>query len=539
MKVTMPASPKDNPSALDRRGATKATLAWDAVGEVPLPADDVDGLEPSKSWFQRWSLSVPAWLVSMLVHIALILFMAAYHLPEIGNAISEFVVNSSPGEAIEELEEFSIDEAMSIDAPQEAAEVVPEAAPMMQEVVTEVPVDVQIDTIAPALTSVDLSNISSEIFSSGLTSGETTLKKGLSSRGKESKRDLLERYGGNSDTEKAVAAALKWLSQHQLPDGSWTFVHGLACGSKCKDNGTAAEAKNAATGLALMAFLGAGQTHLEGEYKPTVFKGLSFLIRNMQASEGKIPSWYVRGSGGSTGVMYAHGIAAIAMCEAYGMTKDPDLKQVAQAAINFIVYAQDPSGGGWWYNPRTGGDTSVVGWQLMALKSASMSNLGVPVATLKKAQRYLDSVASKDGAAYGYRKPGDRPEVSAMTACGLLCKMYMGMPRDHAGLQAAVKGFAKKGLDTKDVYYNYYATQVMKQVGGPLWEEWDGQMKRALLSSQETSGHAAGSWYFRSAKHAEPGGRLYMTCMSTMMLEVYYRYMPIYGDQSEEEAFKL
>ncbi len=130
--------------------------------------------------------------------------------------------------------------------------------------------------------------------------------------------------------------------------------------------------------MALMCFLGAGQTQPRRRLQTNRFKGIAYLLRNMKDTEGKMPSWYIKGSGGSTGVMYSHGIASIAMCEAYGMTKDPDLRAAAQACVNFIVYAQDQSGGGWYYSPRAGGDTSVVGWQLMALKSAKMSNLNVP-----------------------------------------------------------------------------------------------------------------------------------------------------------------
>lgn len=492
---------------------------------------------PQKRWI---SLSVPAWLASMLVHIAMILFMAAYHIPGIGQALSSFVVNASPNdENSGEIEDFAVEDSMAVESPKEAAEVNPTSAPVMKDVVSEIPIAVQVDVVAPSMASVQLSSVSSEIMSSSASSGQQSIKKGLSSRSKQSKRELLDRYGGNESTEKAVAAALKWLSQHQLPDGSWSFAHGLACGSKCKDNGTATGASNAATGLALMCFLGAGQTHLEGDYKEVVFKGLSFLLRNMKVTDGGMPSWYNKGGGSSTGVMYAHGIAAIAMCEAYGMSKDPDLKAAAQASINFIVYAQDPAGGGWYYSPRAGGDTSVVGWQLMAMKSALMSGLTIPVATMKKADRYLDSVGGKDGSSFGYRKSGDRPTLSAMTACGLLCKMYLGIPKDHPGLVIASQAFAKRGPDPKDIYYNYYATQVMKQVGGSLWIEWDEKMKKDLLGTQETAGHVAGSWFNKSVKHAEAGGRLYQTTMSTMMLEVYYRYLPIYGIQKEDEAFKL
>jgi hypothetical protein len=126
-----------------------------------------------------------------------------------------------------------------------------------------------------------------------------------------------------------------------------------------------------------------------------------------------------------------------------------------------------------------------------------------------------------------------------MTACGLLCKMYMGLPKDNSGLNTASEAIVKKGYDPKNVYYNYYSTQVLKQVGGPLWTQWDEKMKKELLTTQEKTGHSAGSWFNRSMSHGDVGGRLYITTMSTMMLEVYYRYMPIYGVQAEDEAFKL
>jgi hypothetical protein len=534
-------SPKDDLSEPDFRieeDLRGAAIAADAEAVVET-SDEEEPLAPANS--RRWfSVSVPAWLVSMMIHIAMIFFMAAYHMPEITKAVSNFIVNSSMTDDTEALETFAIDDAIAIETPQETAEELPSTAPVIQEQVSEVPVDLQIDNPPPSLSVMSVASLSAEIVSSTLSTGSESMKTALRSRSKESKRDLLDRYGGNADTEKAVAAALKWLSEHQMPDGSWTFAHGLVCAGKCADNGRASEARNAATGLALMCYLGAGQTHLEGDYKPTVFKGFTFLIRNMQVTEGKTPSWYVEGRGSTTGVMYSHGIASIAICEAYGMTKDKQLREPAQAGVNFIVYAQDTSNGGWYYSPRSGGDTSVVGWQLMALKSAVMSNLNVPQGTLKKAVKYLDAVGNEAGSAFGYRKRGDRPVYSAMTACGLLCKMYLGLPRDNPGLKEAVSQFAKKGPSTKDVYFNYYATQVLKQIGGPLWQEWDAKMKKYLLSTQEVSGHSAGSWIFKDNGHGqEAGGRLYNTCMATMMLEVYYRYLPLYGDQSEEEAFKL
>src|SRR5205085_9748170 len=106
-------------------------------------------------------------------------------------------------------------------------------------------------------------------------------------------------------------------------------------------------------------------------------------------------------------------------------TADPMLKRPAQSAINYIVAAQDPQSGGWRYQPRQGGDTSVFGWQMMALKSGQRAGLNVPQATLDGASRWLDSCETTDGGGFGYTGPGDFP---AMSAVGLLCRHDLGTP---------------------------------------------------------------------------------------------------------------
>src|SRR5205807_6031753 len=101
--------------------------------------------------------------------------------------------------------------------------------------------------------------------------------------------------------------------------------------------------------------------------------------------------------GGGQWEMYADGLASIDVCEAYGLTSDPVLKGPAQQALHFIARAQSAAGG-WSYNaPCTGHDTSVGGWQLMALKSGQMAGLEVPPRTLAAAKRWLDEVADPDG----------------------------------------------------------------------------------------------------------------------------------------------
>ena len=295
----------------------------------------------------------------------------------------------------------------------------------------------------------------------------------------------------------AVAAALHWLAEHQLPDGGWHFdLHQSPdCRGKCRDPGTAAEARIAATSLALLPFLGAGQTHrLSGKYQATVSSGLDFLIGRMKAGpEG----------GGSLheprGTMYSHGLASIVLCEAYAMTGDKALQKPAQAAIDFIVHAQDPVGGGWRYQPRQAGDTSVFGWQLMALKSGLMADLRVPPETARRAADFLDSVQANEGANYGYTRPG---MGEATTAIGLLGRMHLGWKKDHPALQRGVAWLSDRGPSKANMYYNYYATQVMRYWGGEQWTKWNRAMQDHLIETQAKEGHEAGSWHF-TGRHSD------------------------------------
>ncbi len=205
--------------------------------------------------------------------------------------------------------------------------------------------------------------------------------------------------------------------------------------------------------------------------------------------------------------------------------------------------AQNPTTGGWHYAPQGLGDTSVVGWQMMALKSAAMSGLAIDLNVVRKANGFLDQMAwGEQGGFYHYSFNSVRKQASynpSTTACAVLCRMYSGIPKEHPSLRVAIERFSKDGPSNSNTYYNYYATQVMKQVGGPEWEKWNVRLRDKLVGSQVATGHAAGSWYWPDGHSTEAGGRLYITCMATMMLEVYYRYLPLYAEQSEEEAFKL
>jgi hypothetical protein len=273
-----------------------------------------------------------------------------------------------------------------------------------------------------------------------------------------------------------------------------------------------------------LAFLGAGHTHRSEQvrYRGTVEKGIRFLQAQIKGEKG---NGDLRGQVVANEGMYAQAIATLALCEAYGLTRDTKLKDSAQRAVNFIVNAQDLKGGGWRYAPHDPGDTTVTGWQVMALKSAKNSGLKVPELTLANASRFLDSVQTEGGSRYGYDHPGATP---AMTAIGLLCRMYLGWTRNKQPLRNGVEYLIHTGPSTDDIYYDYYASQTLHQWGGAEWKKWNEVFRDRLVETQVKRGDAAGSWKPTGDRGAGAGGRLYQTCLSVMTLEVYYRYLPLY-----------
>jgi hypothetical protein len=325
----------------------------------------------------------------------------------------------------------------------------------------------------------------------------------------------LREGGGTGESEAAVAKGLQWLAKNQFPDGSWRLD------GNYPDKGTQNDI--AGTAFGLLPLLAAGKTHKASKDNPfdkPVEKGLLFLIRKQDKRTGNFG-----------GGMYGHGLAAIAMCEAYGMTQDPALRRPAQMAINFIVSAQH-EGGGWRYQPGQAGDTSVSGWHVMALKSGMMAGLDVPEITLKKAQRYLDSCCSNSDEGYGYVGPGSTPTMSAV---GLLCRQYLqAWGPQNIRLIKGVDNHLKTQMPAtgprKNIYFYYYATQVMHHFGGEAWKNWNEKMMPFLVKSQENKKESPhfGSWSSAGDPHGGSGGRLMITSLNLLTLEVYYRHLPLY-----------
>lgn len=471
----------------------------------------------------------PAWTVSMVVHMLTLVTMAMVTLQEpVTYKAQHLIVTPPEEEKIEEIKDASTDQPTTLDENQTAealsfdSTVEPERVDLQPSEETEA---------APA--AVDLTDFGLEHVpkSDLLTMVGVFGASGLSGRGMAAKAQLIVQEGGSESSEKAVATSLKWLANHQMPDGGWSFNHATcpACRGQCRNPGTLAEARNAATAMALLPFLGSGQTHKDGKYRNTIKNGLSYLINHMHVGP---QGGAMNESGGN---MYSHGLASIVLCEAYGMTHDKGLLVPAQSALNFIAFAQDPGGGGWRYKPREKGDTSMVGWQLMALKSGHMASLHISSLTIQRASHYLDGVQSDDGAAYGYV---DSKGSEATAAIGLLCRMYLGWKKDNPALQRGVRALSNRGPSGANMYYNYYATQVMRHWEGEEWANWNRQMRDQLVHAQAKQGHEEGSWFTGSGDNgAGVGGRLYCTAMATMILEVYYRHLPIYRQQSVDQEF--
>jgi hypothetical protein len=365
-------------------------------------------------------------------------------------------------------------------------------------------------------------------MASGAGAGEMVVP--FTGRQGEAKAKLLLREGGTVESEKAVERGLDWLARHQRPDGSWSLDTSGECrGAGCPGR-MAMASDTAATGLALLPMLGAGHTHLQkGRYQQSIGRGLRWLIKN-QSKNGEI---YLGGS--FNAAFYSHAIASMALCEAYGITKDKWLQGPAQRAVNYIAQTQNKSDGGWRYYLGMPGDTSVFGWQLFALRSASLSGLNVPKATVRRCRTYLDLAATdRTLSTYSYQPGGDISPV--MTAEALLGRQYLGWNRETPALLRGA-AFVSADLEQsqeRNIYYWYYATQMLHNMHGKLWDQWNRRVRETLVGTQVTGvGCDLGSWdpeYLASDKWTVKAGRLYLTSLSLLTLEVYYRYLPLYRE---------
>ena len=327
-------------------------------------------------------------------------------------------------------------------------------------------------------------------------------------------------------TENAVMRGLRWLKLNQNPDGSWSAN------------------KPAMTGLALLAFLAHDERPgVSPEFGDTVQRGIEYLLATYNG----------RSFAGSDGNEYAHLIAAYALCEAYGMTQNPNIRHTAQYATRRIIEGQQP-GGGWDYKLAPGNDrsdTSYMGWAAQSLRAAQLAKIfaGDPEwsAKLDRACKLSVNGFLKNGApggGFGYTGP----DKKGLTAVGVLCMQYHGaaghrqvtdslklMAAWQPGWFATERDTARLGIGRSVQYYYYYATQAMYLAGGKPWRDWNDAMVKTYERAQKIQRAAIAcpdgvlrdiGWWENADAHSD---RPVMdTCLAALQLEVYYRYLPTY-----------
>lgn len=535
----MAANPSESPSPNGTPSQVSAPTPTAPASKGVVLVRAAAGGDPSA---RDWRRLVPAWIISGVIHVALLVLFVLIQGPASGGdptKMEQTVVETK----VEEEKQYNLENPdigndpdlrtnYNMDRIEEIS--VPGPVNPSEEVgILNADPNAAKETVPPPPGLGDNrgqgGGVDAAVFGKGATvgfaggmGGPLMKPGGFGGRSGATREKMVSEGGGNTRSEAAVARGLLWFSQHQSTDGKWSLDGFMNNRCNCQNGGQNND--TAGTAFGLLPFLGAGQTHKGGgknanAYAKNVEKGLKYLILK-QSKDGNFG-----------GTMYSHGLATIAVCEAYGLTSDPALQKPAKLAVNYIVKAQSDSGG-WRYAPRSGGDTSVVGWQVMALKSAQMAGLDVPSLTMEGAKKWLDSCASPDGGGYGYTGPADG--ASAMTATGLLCREYLGWGPRNPGLQAGVKKL--QTLTPKKapgMYYSYYATQVIHHMGGPAWKTWNEEMRDLLVESQDDGrtpkhAHQKGSWFNAKDPHHTAGGRIMMTSLSLLTLEVYYRHLPLY-----------
>ena len=396
--------------------------------------------------------------------------------------------------------------------------------------------------------------------------------------------------GGSPASEMAVERGLLWLARHQAADGSWSFQQphcidtfgnpGQRC--ECRGKGYIEGRTKASTAIALLPFLGAGSTHIDGPYREVVYRGIEQLKASLDVELKELHPDAPDFVPTFIGDLYGYGITTLVFAEAFGMTGDPDLERYVAALASFLSKHQH-SLGGWRYEPGQPGDITVTGWQVIALKSSQIAGVPIHSDLFRDVDRFLTSLAPPAPAARGraqlVAEPGPEPardltryhylasyansttrEPNECTsAIGLLCRLYTGWQRDDPRLLAGVERLLKsKTHPALQLYRNFYLAQLLCQTDHPAWPHWNRRNRDYLVMMQATEAsltdprHPAfggkaceiGSWYLVNPRgitketardrHLAPAGRLAHTALAILTLEVYYRLLPIYKAEAVE-----
>ncbi len=316
--------------------------------------------------------------------------------------------------------------------------------------------------------------------------------------------------GGTPQCEDAVVKALDWLQATQKPDGSWTNDHPVAM-----------------TGLALLAYLGHCETPQSHEYGETVLKGITYLIDVGMKNDGRLSNKDAT----SMQWVYDHGIAAYALAEAHTFCKQlripiPHLDKVTKDSIDMIMQGQNDAGG-WVYKFASAneGDNSVGFWQIQAMKAGKHTGLWPAIKFTKPSRAALEWLEKAQGSngAIGYR--GDANLSPGLTGGGVLAFQMWDKGNSNEAkrgiMYLAENSEFEWGQENSNLYYHYYNAQAMINHGGKEWQDYNLRFRDSLLKAQNPDG----SWAQAGIKHGPVNVHM-ATCLSTLMLEVYYRFLP-------------
>lgn len=464
-----------------------------------VESPDVETVEDDSSQMEKLGKAglrgLPPALISFIFHVLVIIVFALIYIPGDGTGgFGFFLETESADDEFDQFFELSSDEDFVPEV--NATDMEFSSAESMESFEPDL---VKIESAAP--TPINPSN------DPGFA---------LSGRGEQNRKGLMRIYGGTPETENAVELGLQWLARNQLKDGSWSLKGPYR-------SLVAEENSMAATGLALLAFLGHGETHQKGKYKTVVDKGLKYLIRN-QSGNGH----FLERRASLSHSLYTHAICSICICELIALTQDESLIGPARKAVEFAENAQGEQGG-WKYEVGSSrSDLSVTGWFVMLFQSAKYAGIEFDPNVMKRAELFVESVMLPDGSRYRYES--DHEPSLAMTAEGLLCRQYLGWKQTDPRLEAGAKYMLANPIrwSQKNVYYWYYATQVLRNLDEKTWKQWNEQLTTILPGKQRKTGVEKGSWDHEGDPYGGPGGRLYVTCLCIYSLEVYYRHLPIY-----------
>ncbi len=344
------------------------------------------------------------------------------------------------------------------------------------------------------------------------------LQNDFANRTGDAKEQALIQTGGNADTEAAVEAALRFLAAAQRADGAWDPTASGAGVERAplgeNRNGAGSKAESAITGLALLTLMGAGNTHRGGDYAENVYRGLAYLIQKQK------PDGSLAGNASPYAATYSHGMAALAMCEAAAITKDPSAVTAASRAVANTIRLQHPTSGGWRYLPGDTGDLSQLGWQAMVLDAGYRAKIPIDRRSIAGVRRFLKTVrAGTHGGLASYRK--DEAPSRTMTAEALATRLLIGEQIPEAEITEAEQYLLQQppGVGQDNYYYWYYATLALHQLQDDAWQQWNASLQQRLLATQRSDG----SWPADSVWGGY-GGTVYTTSMAALCLESYYRH---------------